>query len=62
MEHGYGRDVGEDGDWNRPGAYGVGKTTTRTYSTPNGTLVTEVNGKTNTAATAETSCNSSNND
>lgn len=41
MEHGYGRDVGEDGDWNRPGAYGVGKTTTRTYSTPNGTLVTE---------------------
>lgn len=40
-EQGYEAGMGEDGAWNHAGAMGIGKTTTRTYSTPNGTIITE---------------------
>lgn len=40
-EHGYGPAMGEDGAWNQAGAMGV-KTSRRTYTTPNGTIITEV--------------------
>lgn len=41
-EREYGPGMGENGVWNQPGAMGIAKTSKRTYTTPNGTIITEV--------------------
>lgn len=46
-EQRYGPGMSEDGAWNQAGAMGIPKTSKRTYTTPNGTIITEYRTETN---------------